>query len=527
MRWHTKPITQLVIMFVVMSMVIGAQSTTASFLASNTNNKPVTYENTDLRKVAGGSGCDAGSPNIILGDTERDPTNSDPRVPISTNRHDYEFSGAYFTRATLAEANASNTNGTFKIKSNYSDYLTYPDDGDPVDRTGGTRGTGVTGILGKMFRYRPDRLADAYFVKYVSSTVQGPDTLVKGTNPIIEVPTVVDGTIYAPDTGYEIAPGYGAMVAYADASTITMHIGRHEYFAGTGQLNCHGQRCSGGYWITISNVCVDTKILNAYNSVKARQAQVGPNIVTDTLQLPMLANGAPIAKANGSPVRVVLRDNGPIISAYKPFYWEGATVRPFAPTNTPANTTPTSTPPTGSTATPTPDPLIPTNTPAAGAPTNTPAQGTPTSTPTVTPTLPPNTTATPTPTGGATPTPEGATPTPGSVVNHDDQTHIIQVTISNDCVSAGCNELRSLVTRIDAGNLESDYAYLDWEIQSNFYHTSTTSFTSVVASGSKGFYFTIQNTPDILPPINQVDTLYLEVGDSLNPGNPHIYYGLK
>jgi hypothetical protein len=303
-----------------------------------------------------------------LGDTERDPTDSDPRVPISTNRYDYEFSEVYFEKASLQEANASNNGGRFKIKQNYSDYLTYPDDSDRVDTTGGTRRTGVRGLLGKMFGYKPSQLADAYFVKYKDRNIQGGDTLVKGENPILFVPTENNGIIKAPDTGYEIAPGYGAMVAYASPTSITMHIGRHEYFAGTGQNNCHGLPCSGGYWITISNVCVDTKILNAYNSVSGRQGQVGTNIVTDTLQLPMLNNGAPIARTNGSPARVIVRDNGPIISAYKPFYWEGVAVL----TITPTNGTPTNTPAANATATPT----VPPGT-------------TPTITPRTTPTLPP------------------------------------------------------------------------------------------------------------------------------------------
>ncbi len=346
MRWHTKPITQLVVMFVVMSMVIGAQSTASSFLASNTNNKPVTYENTDLRKVAGGCSYRAGGA-IQTGQTETNPQNANPRWPIS----DPHYRGEY---------DVLNTQYFTQQANNDARYRGYIDDGPAPEGN-------VIGMLGSMFGYKPNQFTAAYDMKYVDPYGQGirgnDPSEIKGLYPILQIPVPANKEVLMASTGYDIGGGE-AMVVFASADRVVLHIGRHEYFVGTGQ--CLLGPCSGGYWIYLSDVCVNDNIVDSYNSVKAAQEAAGPNL--NPIQLPVVPAGYPLGKSRGTTVKLALRDNGPFILMNKPGLWQGYPEQNFGtPTNTPpAGGSPTAVPTSPPAGTPTTAPTAPPAGPTPG-----------------------------------------------------------------------------------------------------------------------------------------------------------------
>ena len=500
MRWHTKPITQLVVMFVVMSMVIGAQSTASALLTGNTQNNIVAKnEGTGLRKVAGGCSYRAGG-SIQTGQTETNPQNANPRWPIS----DPHYRGEYDV-----------LNSQYFIQQPNMDpqYRGYFDDGGHTDGN-------VTGMLGSMFGYRPNAFSAAYDMKYqdpIGQGIRGNDPSdIKGNYPILQIPVPANKEVLMARTGYDIGGGE-AMVVFASADRVVLHIGRHEYFAGTGQ--CLNGPCSGGYWIYLSDVCVNDNIVDSYNSVKAAQEAAGPNL--NPIRLPIVPEGYPLGRATGSSVKVALRDNGPFILMNKPFLWQGYPEQNFG--------TPTNTPAPNATVTPTPNPLIPTNTPAAGAPTNTPATGTPTIAPTATPTLPPGTTATPIPTGNTTPTPVGTTPTPAPTGPDIDEppagSRVFRVFVSNSCTVEACVRLRELMSYISDGIIENDGAFLAWQNNPNngWPHSDTRNFQYWESNDYPSFTFQLTDTPDAFSSLEQVTSLVLQV----SVHNATVYYSLK
>ena len=483
MRWHTKPITQLVVMFAVMSIVIGAQTTASALFTGNTKNKSVAeVEETGLRKVAGGCSYRAGG-SIQTGQTETNPQNANPRWPIS----DPHYRGEYDV-----------LNSQYFIQQPNMDpqYRGYFDDGGHTDGN-------VTGMLGSMFGYRPNAFSAAYDMKYqdpIGQGIRGNDPSdIKGNYPILQIPVPANKEVLVARTGYDIGGGE-AMVVFASADRVVLHIGRHEYFAGTGQ--CLNGPCSGGYWIYLSDVCVNDNIVDSYNSVKAAQEAAGPNL--NPIQLPIVPEGYPLGRATGSSVKVALRDNGPFILMNKPFLWQGYPEQNFG--------TPTNTPAPNATVTPTPNPLIPTNTPAAGTPTNTPIPGTPTSTPTVTLTLPPDTTATPTPSGGATPTPA---PTGPDIDEPTAGSRILRVFVSSSCTVEACARLRELMNNIQQGLLEGDNALLVWQTNGssewNFSRTTDYQYWEENNGNPPSFGFTVTDNPSVFPLMNEVQTLLLQI----------------
>lgn len=303
-----------------------------------------TFLNTSINKTSKPIGTFAQTPscpynsnqNVPLGSTEQNQSNMENRWPISSNRHEYDFY-SYFVPATIAEANAS----SMPVVSGYTTY---------ADAPGGALDPKVTGMMGSMFGYKPNQLTDAYFMKYSNSNLQGADTLVKGSAPALKVPIAPGDPVKMPTTQYDIGGGKEALVVFAAADRITLHMSRAEYIRGSGGNNCNGNPCSGGYWIYIRGICVDQKIQDAYNSAKSAQESAGAN--KNAIQLPEILPGQILGLATGSSVEVIVRDNGPLISIHKPFYWSGVPTRDFgaAPTatpTTPVGVTPTNTPPPG------------------------------------------------------------------------------------------------------------------------------------------------------------------------------------
>ena len=277
-----------------------------------------TFLNTTLNKQRVTTSTNAQTPTscpfdsgqgVQLGETESNDNNNEPRWPISQHKKEYDFF-SYFVPASLDEARSSNHPVISQEK-----YLTF------ADEPGGNVDSKMNGFMGKMFGFKPTRLSDAYFMKYRSSSDQGADTLVKGSAPALKVPVEAGDSIMMPDTGYSIGGGMEAMVVFADSDKITLHIGRHEYFVGSGQNNCNGGTCSGGYWIYLKGLCVDQQIVNKYNEVKGAQESAGAN--EDPIMLPMIEANRVIGKASGSTIDVLVRDNGPLISIHRPVYWQG------------------------------------------------------------------------------------------------------------------------------------------------------------------------------------------------------------
>jgi hypothetical protein len=259
--------------------------------------------------------------NVPLGSTESNTNNMENRWPISQHRHEYDIFGLNY----------------YVLKSNPD-----PDVLSLTKEDGGTVDSKMKDFMGSMFGYKPTKLSAAYDVFYGGSVPQGKDTNIKGNAPVLKIPTTANVTeIKVPSTSYDIGGGYEAMVVFAAEDRVTIHIGRHEYFVGTPSgKNCNGGECSGGYWIYVKDICVDKRILNAYNSVKNAQEAAGAD--KSPIQLPMVKPGQTLGKATGASVIVGVRDNGPFISTSKPVYWEGVpTVTSSQPAATPTTNTPT------------------------------------------------------------------------------------------------------------------------------------------------------------------------------------------
>jgi hypothetical protein len=323
---------------------------------------------------------------IPLGQTESNTSNMENRWPINDHPHEYDILGQdYFSLE-------AKTNDTSILN------LSYKDSGN-VDAK-------MNGFMGSMFSYKPNKV-QAYDV-YYESVESRDDSRKKGNAPVLAIPTEIEANVKVPTTEYDIGGGYEAMVVFAESDRVTLHIGRHEYFVGSKENNCNGGRCSGGYWIYVKGICVDQKILDAYNNVKRIQEQA--NADKNPIQLPMVKPGHTLGKATGNSVIVGVRDNGPFISTSKPEYWTGVEGKNFnvSPTSTATNTptaasvnvTPAATLTTPTTTT---TPTTPTTTLKPTSTATTPAA---TLTTTLTPTIPATT-----PAASPNPTTPSSTPT--------------------------------------------------------------------------------------------------------------------
>jgi len=93
--------------------------------------------------------------------------------------------------------------------------------------------------------------------------------------------------IQTPPSGYNIGSGYTALVLYATTNQITLKYTRDDNVV-------------SGYTIHVEGVCVEPSLLALYNQWNS--AGRG--------QLPALANGQPLGRANGNAIDVAIRDSG-------------------------------------------------------------------------------------------------------------------------------------------------------------------------------------------------------------------------
>jgi hypothetical protein len=383
MRWHTKPITQLVVMFVVMGIIVTSQQVVNMYAArgQTPTSLPIAQlQDEGLVQVQAQAAptCPNTDP-IQYAWTENNTQIAPPkRMRYVDARWEYDsLNTSYFSRVSLAQRP--------ELYGGLESNITYIEDGGPNDVGGGTGGTGITNMMSSMFRYKPDRLKDAYVLLYQDPPVpRGADTPHKGSAPAIEVPSNPGWPVCAPTTGYDVGGGYEAMVVFADANRITLHVGIHEYMDGQdarlGVCPTGPDGCKGGYWIYVSGIAVDSDIIAAYNEKKG--VQQGSNLsnnISDRIELPIIKPGRRLGASQGSGVVVAVRDSGPLIKINEPFLWNGFPTINFTagnvstptagaatpistntpiPSNTPAPTITTPVP-TGTTPTVTPDPALP------------------------------------------------------------------------------------------------------------------------------------------------------------------------
>lgn len=390
MRWHTKPIMQLVVMFVVMVAIVGVQQTAASYLSSNRSN--VSTPSLSV-KEGGRVDVQAGLPDptcpndapVQFALTENRTNMAPPRrMRYSDAPWEYDsLSALYFTRHD-SETDFQQTDIGLK-----SENLLLRQN-DPLDDT-----QNISNLMSSMFQYKLTRFKNAYVLKYTSAVIRDDPSPHKGNAPAIEVPSKPGWPVCMPTTGYDVGGGYDAMVVSVEGDRITLHIGIHEYMDGNdtslGGCPLGNNNCKGGYWIYISGITVSPDIAGAYATKGGLQrASDLQREITHRLELPIVAPGKKLGTSNGDSVIVAVRDSGPLIYANKVFMWGGS--YPVRDDLLPADATPTVRP----TAPPPTSP--PNNTPGPTNPTSPPSTPRPTSPTTPQPTNPPNTTVSPRPT---------------------------------------------------------------------------------------------------------------------------------
>ena len=110
------------------------------------------------------------------------------------------------------------------------------------------------------------------------------------TRPAVSVAglaTIPGEIMHLPDSGYEIGPGYDAMVLYASETRLVAKYTREDDIV-------------SGYTLYVENVCVEPSLLALYRSLNAAGRQ----------QLPALAGRQPIGRAFGAEIGVSIRDAG-------------------------------------------------------------------------------------------------------------------------------------------------------------------------------------------------------------------------
>jgi hypothetical protein len=110
------------------------------------------------------------------------------------------------------------------------------------------------------------------------------------TNPAVSViglGTAPGEIIHLPESGYEIGPGYDAMVLYASETRLVAKYTREDDIV-------------GGYTLYLENLCVNPSLLALYRSLN----------VTGRQQLPALAGRQPVGRTLGREIGVSIRDAG-------------------------------------------------------------------------------------------------------------------------------------------------------------------------------------------------------------------------
>lgn len=362
MQWHKRPALQLVVISLVMVGVLSLQQGFAHNVlnvwgggdyaqVALGKNGPLEQVN-ELVNVQAQNCADMDVPiDWTYGVNQEEKNNMLNRFPISEEPWTYDMFGVYkngrkYTELPIPPGNA------------LTEATEYRELGGDAN---------VNNLLGSMFGYNPNRFLGAFKMKYPDGMGVAPE-YIHGDFYGLNVPTVRNGCIKAPNPrnangapGYEIAPGFVAMVVYADANSVSLHIGRHEYqnVAFANGMTCT-RGCTGGYWIYLTGVRPKGNILAAYNSVKNDQQNAKAD--KNPIKLPMVRPGQSIAEAVGDSVKLVVIDNGPIIAPNASKFWKEP-IKDFGPTQPPAPTNPAQptqqptqqpTPPSGQNESPTP-----------------------------------------------------------------------------------------------------------------------------------------------------------------------------
>ncbi len=104
---------------------------------------------------------------------------------------------------------------------------------------------------------------------------------------LLGMATTPGETIHTPVSGYEIAPGLGAMVLLAEENRITLKYTPDDNIV-------------VGYAIHIEDICVEPDLLALYRQMNAEGRD----------ELPVLSGGQAIGRALGTQIKVAVRDTG-------------------------------------------------------------------------------------------------------------------------------------------------------------------------------------------------------------------------
>ncbi len=400
MRWHTRPVLQLLVVFGVMTAVLAGQGVVSSRLTGSLTQSPSLASQSDesgLVKVQAGQ-PDPTCPNdapVQYAWTEN-RTNMAPPKRMRYADAEWEYDSLNTTYFTRHDTEADFQQTDFGLKS--ENLLLRQN--DPLDDL-----QYASNLMSSMFQYKLTHFKNAYVLKYTPAVIEDDPSAHKGNAPALEIPSKPGWPICVPTTGYDIGGGYEAMVVSVEGDRITLHIGIHEYMDGNdpalGGCPLGTNNCKGGYWVYISGITVSPDIASAY-ALKSgiQRADSLQREITHRIELPIVAPGKKLGTSNGNSVIVALRDSGPLIYASKHFLWGGsyplrddllpANATPTVRPTTPPPLTPMPTNPTTTTSTPVPT-TRPTGPPATPQPTVPGSTGGPTSPPpTTAPTSPPS-----------------------------------------------------------------------------------------------------------------------------------------
>ncbi|HET7087931.1 MAG TPA: hypothetical protein VFL17_04715 [Anaerolineae bacterium] len=144
------------------------------------------------------------------------------------------------------------------------------------------------------FRYlfadvRTPAISTVYALYRWDTTCNCPSTQIV-TKPAVSVAglaTAPGEIIHLPDSGYEISPGYDAMVLYASQTRLVAKYTREDDIV-------------AGYTLYLENICLEPSLLALYQALNAAGRQ----------QLPALAGSQPVGRAIGTEIGISIRDAG-------------------------------------------------------------------------------------------------------------------------------------------------------------------------------------------------------------------------
>lgn len=144
------------------------------------------------------------------------------------------------------------------------------------------------------FRYlfadvRTPAISTVYALYKWDTTCNCPSTQVV-TKPAVSIAglaTAPGEIIHLPDSGYEISPGYDAMVLYASQTRLVAKYTREDDIV-------------AGYTLYLENICLEPSLLALYQALNAAGRQ----------QLPALTGSQPVGRAIGTEIGISIRDAG-------------------------------------------------------------------------------------------------------------------------------------------------------------------------------------------------------------------------